>query len=188
MKAPEYVFPAVVVQLGFPAQKSGVLVTQDVDTGRRDWLSVAVNEGVGGAVEGQASESLRVPLAGGRLLYLAQATAPHRAVLDPVGGVKRRPASGAEAVLSRDEVMQLVKLSRDVARFPSLRDRKGRGLPADIEFAFKDGKLALLQIRPFVESDSALRSAYLRRLDAAFQKRGRARVALDVVPAPAEDV
>jgi phosphoenolpyruvate synthase/pyruvate phosphate dikinase len=46
-----------VVQLGFPAEKSGVMVTADVDTGSRDWLSVAVNEGVGGAVDGQATES-----------------------------------------------------------------------------------------------------------------------------------
>jgi len=187
MDAPEYVFPAVVVQLGFPAEKSGVLVTQDVDTGRRDWLSVAVNEGVGGAVDGQASESLRVPLRGGRLLYLAQATAPRKAVLDPAGGVSRQPASGAEAVLSQDEVVQLTRLSLDVAKFPSLLDDKGRLLPADIEFAFKDGQLALLQIRPFVESRSALKSSYLRTLDAAFRERGRAQVALDAVPAVAAD-
>jgi phosphoenolpyruvate synthase/pyruvate phosphate dikinase len=189
MAAPEYVFPAVVVQLGFPAEKSGVLVTQDVDSGRRDWLSVAVNEGVGGAVDGQASESLRVPLRGGRLLYLAQATAPQKAVLDPAGGVTRRPASGTEAVLTQDEVVQLSRLSVDVAKFPSLRDDQGRVLPADIEFAFKDGQLALLQIRPFVESRSALESAYLRKLDAAFRDRGRERVALDAVPAsPGEQV
>jgi hypothetical protein len=188
MEAPEYVFPAVVVQLGFPAEKSGVLVTQDVDTGRRDWLSVAVNEGVGGAVDGQASESLRVPLRGGRLLYLAQATAPLRAELDPAGGVVRQHASGTEAVLSQAEVLQLVQLSQDVSRFPSLRDENGNLLAADIEFAFRGGQLALLQIRPFVESRSALKSAHLRRLDAAFQQRGRTRVALDAVPAPpAED-
>ena len=183
MASPEYVFPAVVVQLGFPAEKSGVLVTQDVDTGRRDWLSVAVNEGVGGAVDGQASESLRVPLRGGRLLYLSQATAPRKALLDPAGGVTKVDATGTEAVLSMDEVIQLTKLSQDVARFPSLHDEKGRHLPADIEFAFKDGQLALLQIRPFVESRSALKSAHLRTLDAAFRERSRARVSLDAVPA-----
>ena len=183
MSAPEYVFPAVVVQLGFPAEKSGVLVTQDVDSGRRDWLSVAVNEGVGGAVDGQASESLRVPLRGGRLLYQAQATAPRKAVLDPAGGVTRRPASGTEAVLTQDEVVQLTHLSQDVAKFPSLLDEEGRLLPADIEFAFEGGQLALLQIRPFVESRSALQSAYLRQLDAAFRERGRATVVLDAVPA-----
>jgi phosphoenolpyruvate synthase/pyruvate phosphate dikinase len=52
MEQPEYVFPAVVVQRSFPSEKSGVMVTSDVDTGRMGWLTVAVSEGVGGAVAG----------------------------------------------------------------------------------------------------------------------------------------
>ncbi len=41
-----------------------MLVTQDIDTGDRDVISVAVNEGLGGAVDGQAAESLRIALDG----------------------------------------------------------------------------------------------------------------------------
>jgi len=37
--------------------------------------------------------------------------------------------------------------------------------PADIEFGFRDGKLALFQIRPFVESLRARRSQYLIDMD-----------------------
>ena len=76
MEQPEYVFPAVVVQKSFPSEKSGVLVTVDVDTGQRGWLSVAVSEGVGGAVEGQATESLLIDANTGEVRFLAQATAP----------------------------------------------------------------------------------------------------------------
>ncbi len=43
-----------------PAEVSGVMVTQDVDSGDAGVLSVAVNEGVGGAVDGQAAESVRI--------------------------------------------------------------------------------------------------------------------------------
>jgi hypothetical protein len=183
MEQPEYVFPAVVVQRSFPSEKSGVLVTADVETGRMGWLSIAVNEGVGGAVEGQASESLLVDVETGRARLLAQATAPTRAVLSPAGGIAREPASGSESVLAPEEIAQLVALSREVpSRFASLRDAQGNPLPADIEFAFRGGRLVLLQIRPFVESKSAQQSAYLLRLDARLGERGATLVALDGVP------
>jgi hypothetical protein len=183
MEDPEYVFPAVVVQLGFPAEKSGVMVTADVESGQPGWLSVAVSEGVGGAVEGQAAEALRIHEQTGEVRYLAQATAPERMVLDPMGGIAKLPATGTDTVLQPAEIAQLIALAKDVrARFVSLRDEAGRPMPADIEFAFRGGRLALLQIRPFVESRRAQGSAYLAQLDAGFRERGRAPVPLDGVP------
>ena len=65
------------------SDKSGVLVTQDIDTGDRTIVSVAVNEGLGGAVDGQAAESLRIPLDGSPVRVLATAT-------DPAGPWTRR--------------------------------------------------------------------------------------------------
>lgn len=183
MEDPEYVFPAVVVQKSFPSEKSGVMVTADVDTGRMGWLSIAVNEGVGGAVEGQATESLLVNADSGAVRLLAHATAPTKAVLAPGGGIARAPASGTEAVLEPDEIAQLIRLSREVPnRFATLRDAQGNALPADIEFAFRDGRLTLLQIRPFVESKSAQRSRYLLELDAQLRARGSSVVLRDVAP------
>ncbi len=183
MEDPEYVFPAVVVQRSFPSEKSGVLVTADVDTGRMGWLSVAVNEGVGGAVEGQATESLLVDATTGNVRLLAHATSPTKAVLDPDGGITREPASGTEEVLQRGEIAQLIELSREVPnRFSTLRDAQGDALPADIEFAFRGGRLTLLQIRPFVESKGAQKSRYLLDLDAQLRERGATVVRRDVVP------
>jgi hypothetical protein len=183
MEQPEYVFPAVVVQKSFPSEKSGVMVTADVDSGRMGWLSVAVSEGVGGAVEGQAAESLLVNAETGLVRLLAQATAPTRAVLSPLGGLVREPASGTHELLRPDEIAQLIALSREVPnRFAALRDAQGRALPADIEFAFRGGRLTLLQIRPFVESKSAQRSQYLLGLDARLGERGATVVLRDLVP------
>ncbi len=183
MENPEYVFPAVVIQRSFPSEKSGVLVTVDVDNGDRDWLTVAVNEGVGGAVEGQAAESLKIHTPSGEVRFLAQATAPRRAALSASGGVVKLPASGTSAVLTPAEIAKLVAFSRTVAeRFPSLRDEEGNSLPADVEFAFKNGELTLLQIRPLVESKSAQRNTYLAELDASFRSRGASLVDLNGVP------
>ncbi len=183
MEQPEYVFPAVVVQRSFPSEKSGVLVTSDVDTGRMGWITVAVSEGVGGAVDGQAAESLLVNEASGHVRVLAQASAPTKAVLSPAGGLARAPASGSETLLEPGEIAQLLSLSREVPqRFATLRDAQGRPIPADVEFAFRDGRLTLLQIRPLNESKSAQRNAYLLGLDAQLRARGAAGVARDAVP------
>ncbi len=183
MEQPEYVFPAVLVQRSFPSEKSGVLVTSDVDTGRMGWLTIAVSEGVGGAVEGQAAESLLVNEASGRVRLLAQATAPTKAVLSRAGGLARAPASGTERLLEPGEVAQLVSLSREVPRrFATLRDAQGRPIPADVEFAFRDGRLTLLQIRPLNESKSAQRNSYLLGLDTQLRARGATGVARDAVP------
>jgi hypothetical protein len=183
MDDPEFVFPAVLVQHAFPSEKSGVMVTADVEGQRPDWVSVAVNEGVGGAVDGQAAESLLISKKTGEVLFQAQATAPRRRVLSPDGGLDLVPATGTDGVLSAGEIAQLVQLARDVpTRFPSLRSETGEPVPADIEFGFRHGRLTLLQIRPFVENKNAQRSQYLNQLDEASRARGATAVDLGGVP------
>ena len=145
MENPEYVFPSVVIQFGFAAEKSGVMVTVDVDTGDDRFLSVAVSEGVGGAVDGQATESLLVNAETGRVQLLAEATAPRRTILLPTGGVESVAATGTSTVLQPLEIEQLIRFAREVpVRFPTLRSESGEPLPADVEFAFRDGKRLLL--------------------------------------------
>jgi len=183
MEEPEYVFPAVLVQYSFPAEKSGVMVTTDVETGSREWLSIAASEGVGGAVEGQAAEGLLVRADGEEVRLLAQASAPERSVLASGGGVRRERASGSSRVLTPEEIQKLVDLARTAPkRFPALRADGGPPRPADIEFAFRDGQLALLQLRPFVESRRAQQSRYLRQLDQQVRSREGRRVSLASPP------
>jgi hypothetical protein len=186
MSKPEYVFPAVVVQRAFASEKSGVLVTVDVESGDPAFLTVAVNEGVGGAVDGQAAEALRIDAQTGATTLFAQASTPERTVLASDGGVVKKPASGGDMLLTPGEVKQLVAFAKSVpARFPSLRTASGDPVPADIEFAFRGGRLALLQIRPFNESRRAQRSQYLAQLDAAFAARGDDKVLLGAIPGQA---
>ena len=182
MQDPEYVFPAVVIQLAFASAKSGVMVTKDIEDDEPGWVTVAISEGVGGAVEGQATESLRIDTKTGKTQFLAQATAPDRTELNPKGGVRHVPASGTDEVLKPAETAQLITLAEKVRNLDSLRGEDGEMMPADIEFGFKDGKLGLLQIRPFVESQSALSNPYLTKIDGAQGNKNHAYVPLKSIP------
>ncbi|MEQ8230306.1 MAG: PEP/pyruvate-binding domain-containing protein [Gammaproteobacteria bacterium] len=183
MPQPEHVYPAVLLLASVDADKSGVLVTQDIDSGDRGWLSVAVNEGVGGAVDGQSAESLRIHLDSGRVRLMAQASAPYRRQVDPAGGIMSLPASGADAVLQPDEIARLVVFARELPeRFPPIVDADGRPAPADIEFGFEDGALRLFQIRPFLDNAAARANRYLVEMDPDPATLADIRVALDGVP------
>ena len=52
------------------------MVTVDVDTGDPAYLTIAVNEGVAGVVDGQPAEVLRVSTDTAAATMLAQATVP----------------------------------------------------------------------------------------------------------------
>ena len=152
MTAPEHVYTSILLLESVGSGKSGVLVTADIDTGARDTLSVAINEGLGGAVDGQAAESLRIPVDGGPVRVLATATAPWRRVLSAGGGIEELPSSGSDVVLTPDEVEQLRAFARSLPeRFPSITDESGAPAPADVEFGFFGGDLRLFQLRPFLD-------------------------------------
>jgi len=156
-------------------------VTSDVEGGSKQYLTIAVNEGVGGAVDGQPAESLRVDRRTGDTRVLGQATAKTRRVLVPTGGLREVPTSGKDRVLDDEEIRELVRLAKEVENFPALKTDSGV-VPADVEFAFRRGQLALLQIRPFNESKAASRSGYLSGLDGKSSERKSDRVRLDESP------
>jgi hypothetical protein len=169
MKGPEHTYPAVLLLRTVPSDISGVMITQDVDTGDAGVLSVAVNEGVGGAVDGQAAESLRIDRASGTARLMASATAPRRMVPLAAGGIGKVPVTGADTLLRPNEIRQLIAFADDIPKQFPQRGEDGRMVAADVEFAFVDGKLWLLQIRPFNESRAARGAAYLIQMDKALQ-------------------
>ena len=182
MDDPAHVYPSVLLQATVPVDKSGVLVTVDLDSGNRDWLSIATSEGMGGVVEGQAAEELRVHRESGALRLLSEATAPYRRVTSPGGGLHRERAEGPSQLLSEPEIERLRILANDVDRRSLVTGANGKSVPADIEFGFVDGRLALFQIRPLVESRRARESGYLATMDAALREGGRATVSLAEPP------
>ncbi len=167
MKGPEHIYPAVLLLKTVPSDISGVMVTQDVDTGDRNTLSVAVNEGVGGAVDGQAAESVRIDRNSGSARLMGSATAARRMVPQPKGGIAKLPVSGTDTLLDPGEIKQLIAFADAIPKqFPQLGE-DGKPVAADVEFAFVDGKLWLLQIRPFNESREARSAGYLIQMDKA---------------------
>lgn len=183
MTAPEHVYTSVLLLKTVPSEKSGVMVTRDVDSGDTDWLSVAVNEGIGGAVDGQAAESLRIHVPTGRVKVLADATATLRRVANPAGGLDKLPVLGRPGVLEPGEIAQLIEFAQHLPeRFPRITDASGATTAADVEFAFVGGKLNLLQIRPLNESERARSSSYLIGLDAGWKERADLPVDLDAPP------
>ena len=183
MTAPEHVYTSILLLESVASDKSGVLVTQDIDTGDRDVISVAVNEGLGGAVDGQAAESLRIPLDGSPVRVLATATAPWRRVPAPAGGLEFLPSSGSDFVLQEKEIAQLIDFAKGLPEtFPPITDDEGNLAPADVEFGFVDGGLRLFQLRPFLDSKAARGTGYLQQMEARAADTSGVRVDMNGVP------
>jgi hypothetical protein len=170
MDAPEHVYVSILLQRAVPVNKSGVMVTQNLENGGQDGFTVAANEGVGGAVSGQAAEELLIAAKTGEVRLLAEASATTRRVLGSGGGLEKRPVSG-QPVLEPAEIAQLWQLGRQLPeRFPQ-HDEAGQIAPADVEFGFVAGRLALFQIRPYLQSQAARRDRFLLELDAPLRAR-----------------
>jgi hypothetical protein len=74
-------------------------------------------------------------------------------------------------VLEPAEIEQLRQLGRQLPeRFPQ-RDEAGQVVPADVEFGFVAGRLALFQIRPYLQSKTARRDRFLLEMDAPLRTR-----------------
>jgi hypothetical protein len=183
MTQPEHVYTSILLLESVASDKSGVLVTQNIDTGDANVISVAVNEGLGGAVDGQAAESLRIPLDGSHVRILATATAPWRRLPDPAGGLQFLPTSGSDTVLQPSEIDRLITFARGLPeKFPPITDDEGNPAPADVEFGFVNGELQLFQLRPFLESKMARGIGYLHEMEARLADTRSIRVDMNEVP------
>ncbi len=183
MDSPEHVYASVLLMESVAVEKSGVLVTADIENGQSGWLTIAINEGVGGAVSGQTAEELKINMQNGGIRLLAHATDPYKRVLLDEGGVSKISASGIPALLSQVEIKHLMEFARSVPkRFPKLQDAQGQPVPADIEFGFYQNRLMLFQIRPFLESTRARQNLFLNSLDSRLQQNLSKRIKLDDIP------
>ncbi|HEY5673535.1 MAG TPA: PEP/pyruvate-binding domain-containing protein, partial [Malonomonas sp.] len=183
MRAPEHVYASVLLMLSVPAEKSGVMATSDLLGGDGSRIiHVATNEGVGGAVNGQRAEELRIDRLTGEVRLLAQASAEHKRILLPTGGIRKVAAAAPQQLLSDSEIQQLIAMAELLPKqFPALRDKQGQVKPADIEFGFLDGNFVLFQIRPLLESSEVKKDLYLAQLDAAISTK-RQYVELSAIP------
>ena len=161
---PIWVLSSVVILASVPSEKSGVLVTADVNGGDPGKMLVATSEGVGGAVDGTSAETLLWSPTGVEILTLFKS--PWKNALDSQGGSKTVPSTGRDTVLEPDELKQLIAAGQEITKvFTPVLNPAGQPRPWDIEFGFTNGKLWLFQCRPFLGNDDLKNIPALAALD-----------------------
>ncbi|MCB0557801.1 MAG: phosphoenolpyruvate synthase [Lewinellaceae bacterium] len=160
---PENVFPSILVIPSVDVEYSGVMITKGVTTGDADDITVAFSRGAGGAVDGQAAESYLLHKGGANEL-LAPAREPFFNRLPTSGGTQRQVATFQQPILNSSNLDALRTLAAEVRKvLPTAPGIETNG-PFDVELGFKDNKIWLFQVRPFVENKRAASSAYLESI------------------------
>ncbi len=164
---PENVYPSILVIPSVDVDYSGVMITKGINMGTEKDLTVAFSRGAGGAVDGQAAETHLITAQGSLLLAPARDLYYNR--LPTTGGTSREIATLEDPILNKGNIRQLRDFAitlRDILPKATKSDYKGA---YDVELGFKDNKLWLFQIRPFVENKKAMGSAYLESITPKIQ-------------------
>jgi len=161
---PENVFPSILLLPSVNLDKSGVLITTGVTTSKSNDITIAFSRGVGGAVEGQAAETYVISDKQENFL-LSPAREMRYTVLPVTGGTEKAYSRLNHRLLSTADLHQLRLLVETIKqRLPGTPGIQGSG-PFDIELGFRDSKIWLFQVRPYVENKRAKSSMYLKSLD-----------------------
>ncbi|MBV9143706.1 MAG: phosphoenolpyruvate synthase [Pseudonocardiales bacterium] len=136
---------AVVIQRMVNSERSGVAFTADPSTGNRERIVIEAAFGLGEVVVSGAVEPDTYVLAkaGPRLLEARVGHQSHKIVCGPHGAdvrVELDPQTGAERVLTDDEVIGLARLALHVEQH--------YGAAQDLEWAIAEGRTWLVQSRP----------------------------------------
>ncbi|MCK5361795.1 MAG: phosphoenolpyruvate synthase, partial [Gammaproteobacteria bacterium] len=160
---PVHVYPSVLVLRSVDVTKSGVMITAGLEGAGGDGIVVAFNRGAGGAVAGQAAETLLLGDDGIDVL-LSPAREAAFTHLPPSGGTAQKWTSFESPVLTRAERAALRRVAAEIL---VQNPRFGSQGALDIELGFFEGKIWLFQVRPFVENEQARASTYLQEMDPA---------------------
>ena len=157
---PENVYPSIVVIPGVNNDCSGVMITKGVGSGRTDEITVAMSRGVGGAVEGQLAETWAIRKSGAHQLIAPSRELYYNSLL-PAGGTEVLGTSLEEPIMGEHRIQKINAFSKELI---STMESRGIDGPYDVELGFKDNKIWLFQVRPFVENKGALSSEYLQSI------------------------
>jgi phosphoenolpyruvate synthase/pyruvate phosphate dikinase len=159
---PEYVFPSILVIPGVNVDYSGVVITTGINAGGKDDLTIAFSKGAGGAVDGQSAETRMV--SSNSNLLLSPSREPSYLSLPETGETNKELTTFEKPILS-EKNMQSIRDMVDQVRNKMPKQSKSDYLgPYDMEMGFKDDKLWLFQIRPFVQNKKASSSEYLKSI------------------------
>jgi len=160
---PENVFPSILVIPSVDVDYSGVLITKGINSGNDKDLTVAFSRGAGGAVDGQSAETYTIYDSNGYRL-LAPAREPMYNTLPATGGTGKKVATFQNRVVNEKNMAEIKTLAKTIREtLPKETNSEYEGA-YDVELGFKEDKLWLFQIRPFVENKKALSSGYLESI------------------------
>jgi phosphoenolpyruvate synthase/pyruvate phosphate dikinase len=160
---PENVFPSILIIPSVDVDYSGVLITKGISTHDPRDITVAFSRGAGGAVDGQAAETYVLNHDGNNQL-LSPAREPQYRRLPATGGTDNHLASFENRILSAHNLYALRSISQSIKKEMPTKMNVSSDAPLDVELGFKDDKIWLFQIRPFVENKNALSLAYLEKI------------------------
>ncbi len=156
---PENVFPSILIIPSVDVDYSGVLITKGINVGNENDLTVAFSRGAGGAVDGQSAETRLITPSSNRLL--APARQPDFMRLPDRGGTSENTTTFEKPILNSKNIEDIRRMADSIREtLAKITDSKYKGA-YDVELGFKDDKLWLFQIRPFVENKKAKSSSYL---------------------------
>jgi len=166
---PENVFPSILVIPSVDVDYSGVMITTGINSGNSKDLTIAFSRGAGGAVDGQSAEAYELG-ADGITKLIAPARESDYNSLPTTGGTAKKSATFESSILNQQNIKEIRELADNV------RQKMAREVNAeykgayDVELGFKNNKLWLFQIRPFVENKKALSSGYLESITPKIDK------------------
>ena len=166
---PENVFPSILVIPSVDVDYSGVLITKGLQNENNYDLTIAFSRGAGGAVDGQSAETYLIYNSGGSKL-LAPAREPFYIRLPVSGGTEKKITTFNQPILNQQNINDIRILAHTIRKtLPNETHSDYKGA-YDVELGFKDNKLWLFQIRPFVENKRAISSDYLESITPKINK------------------
>ncbi|UOB17909.1 PEP/pyruvate-binding domain-containing protein [Abyssalbus ytuae] len=156
---PENVFPSILIIPSVDVEYSGVMITKGINIGTDNDLTVAFSRGAGGAVDGQAAETWLVTE--NSSLLLAPARQPDYIRLPLEGGTTKKRATFETSILNKKNIADLRSIAQTIRLTLPQKTHSDYKGAYDVELGFKDDKIWLFQIRPFVENKRAKSSEYL---------------------------
>lgn len=166
---PENVFPSILVIPSVDVDYSGVLITKGLQNENNSDLTIAFSRGAGGAVDGQSAETYLIYNSGGSKL-LAPAREPFYIRLPVSGGTEKKIATFNQPILNVENINTIRTFAHSIRNTLSNETQSDYKGAYDVELGFKDHKMWLFQIRPFVENKSALSSDYLESITPKINK------------------
>lgn len=145
------VYMATLVQEGINADSAGVMITTDpYDRENRDAIYISAKRGLGiKVVEGKkVAEQLLFSPRTNAVQVLTRSAEDSLLRFDDRGGVTEVPITRGRAVLTDAVVHRLARAALRLKRFFGGRDQ-------DIEWAYRDGRIYIVQSRPYIRAPGA---------------------------------